>query len=150
MTLLVLPRCPHCGHSIRWFENMPVISWLLLKGKCSQCHNAISYRYPFVEIITAILSVLVVIKLGVTWQALVGLELTWTLVLTGIDFDTQLLPDRFITAISGIRIIRQMFWFVCQSHSGYFGYVFGLLCLWIVYQLFLLITGKHGMGVWRF
>ena len=89
-------RCPHCGHPIRWFENMPVISWLLLRGKCSQCHHAISYRYPLVEIITAILSVLVVMKFGVTWQALAGLALTWTLVaLTGIDFDTQLLPDRF-------------------------------------------------------
>lgn len=139
--------CPHCHHQIRWFENIPVISWLLLRGKCSQCQNAISYRYPLVEIITALLSALVVIKFGITWQALAALVLTWTLIaLTGIDFDTQLLPDRFTLPLAGLGLFVNAFGLFVSPTAAIFGYVIGFLCLWVVYQLFLLITGKHGMG----
>lgn len=139
--------CPHCHHQIRWVENIPVISWLLLRGKCSQCHHAISYRYPLVEIITAILSVLVVVKFGITWQALAALMLTWTLIaLTGIDFDTQLLPDRFTLPLAGLGLFVNAFSLFVSPTAAIFGYVIGFLCLWVVYQLFLLITGKHGMG----
>ena len=140
-------NCPNCHHRIRWFENIPVISWLLLKGKCSQCHHSIDYRYPLVEIITAILSVLVVVKFGVTWQALAALVLTWTLIaLTGIDFDTQLLPDRFTLPLAGLGLFVNAFSVFVSPTAAIFGYVIGFLCLWVVYQLFLLITGKHGMG----
>lgn len=140
-------RCPHCGHQIRWYENIPVFSWLFLQGKCSDCKNPISFRYPFVEIITAILSVLVVVKFGVTAQALAALCLTWTLIaLTGIDFDTQLLPDRFTLPLAGLGLLVNAYGLFISPTQAIFGYVIGFLCLWIVYKLFLLLTGKHGMG----
>lgn len=140
-------RCPHCGHQIRWYENIPVISWMFLRGECSDCKNPISFRYPFVEIITAILSVLVIVKFGITAQALAALFLTWMLVaLTGIDFDTQLLPDRFTLPLAGLGLFVNASNLFVSPTQAIFGYVIGFLCLWIVYKLFLLITGKHGMG----
>lgn len=140
-------RCPHCAHQIRWYENLPVISWLALRGKCSDCKAHISIRYPLVEIITAILSVLVVIKFGVTWQGLVALVFTWTLIaLTGIDFDTQLLPDRFTLPLAGLGLWVNAYGLFVSPTQAIFGYVIGFLCLWVVYKLFLLLTGKHGMG----
>lgn len=140
-------RCPHCGHQIRWYENIPVISWLLLRGRCSDCKNPISFRYPMVEIITAVLSVLVIVKFGVSFQGLAGLLLTWMLVaLTGIDFDTQLLPDRFTLPLAGLGLFVNAYGVFVKPTDAIFGYVIGFLCLWIVYKLFLLLTGKHGMG----
>ncbi|MFW2178453.1 MULTISPECIES: prepilin peptidase [unclassified Moraxella] len=140
-------RCPHCGHQIRWYENIPVVSWLALRGKCSDCKNPISFRYPMVEIITAILSVLVVVQFGVTAQAMAGLLLTWMLVaLTGIDFDTQLLPDRFTLPLAGLGLFVNVYGVFVSPTQAIFGYVIGFLCLWIVYKVFLLLTGKHGMG----
>lgn len=140
-------RCPKCNHQIRWYENVPVLSWLFLQGKCSGCKNPISFRYPFVEIITAILSVLVIVQFGVTWQGATGLILTWVLIaLTGIDFDTQLLPDRLTLPLAGLGLFVNAFSIFTTPVQAIFGYVIGFLCLWIVYKLFLLLTGKHGMG----
>lgn len=140
-------RCPHCHHQIRWYENLPVMSWLALRGKCSDCYQPIGLRYPLVEIITAILSVLVIIKFGVTWQALAALVFTWTLIaLTGIDFDTQLLPDRYTLPLAGLGLLVNAFGLFVSPTQAIFGYVVGFLCLWLVYKLFLLVTGKHGMG----
>lgn len=140
-------RCPKCQHQIRWYENIPVVSWLALRGKCSGCQNPISFRYPFVEIITAILSVLVVARFGVSLQAVFALILTWYLVaLTGIDFDKQLLPDRMTLPLAGLGLLVNAYGLFVSPTQAIFGYVIGFLCLWIVYKLFLLITGKHGMG----
>ncbi len=140
-------RCPHCAHPIRWYENMPVISWVMLRGKCSDCNYPISFRYPLIEIVTAVLSVLVIAKFGVTTQALAALLLTWVLIaLTGIDFDTQLLPDRFTLPLAGLGLFVNAYGLFVTSTQAIFGYVIGFLCLWIVYKLFLLMTGKHGMG----
>lgn len=140
-------RCPKCQHKIHWYENIPVVSWLVLRGKCSGCQNPISFRYPFVEIITAILSVLVVVRFGITWQSASALLLTWYLVaLTGIDFDKQLLPDRMTLPLAGMGLFVNAFGLFVSSTQAIFGYVVGFLCLWIVYKLFLMITGKHGMG----
>lgn len=140
-------RCPKCQHKIHWYENIPVVSWLALRGKCSGCQNPISFRYPFVEIITAILSVLVVVRFGITWQSASALLLTWYLVaLTGIDFDKQLLPDRMTLPLAGMGLFVNAFGLFVSPTQAIFGYVVGFLCLWIVYKLFLMITGKHGMG----
>lgn len=140
-------RCPQCNHQIRWYENIPVVSWLALRGKCSKCHNPIGVRYPLVEIITAILSVLVVIQFGVTLQALMALFLVWTLIaLTGIDFDTQLLPDRLTLPLAGLGLVANAFGLFITPTQAIWGYVIGFLCLWLVYILFLVITGKRGMG----
>ncbi len=141
-------RCPKCGHHIRWYENIPVISWLVLRGRCSDCHTRISPRYPFVEIITAILSVLVIIKFGVSFQGFAALILTWMLIaLTGIDFDTQLLPDRFTLPLAALGLaVNSTDWGFISPVASIWGYIIGFLCLWVVYKLFLLVTGKHGMG----
>ena len=82
-------RCPHCAHKIKWYENIPLISWLILRGRCSDCKAAIGLRYPIVELVTALLSMLVIYQFGVSAAGLSALILVWTLVaLTGIDFDT--------------------------------------------------------------
>lgn len=140
-------RCPHCGHEIRWYENIPVLSWIFLRGKCSACKSSISIRYPLVEIITAICSVLVLLKFGVNLQLVFGLGLTWSLIaLTGIDFDTQLLPDRITLPLAAAGLLANAMSLYTSPSKAIWGYVIGFLCLYIVYKLFLLLTGKHGMG----
>ncbi|WP_367109605.1 A24 family peptidase [uncultured Psychrobacter sp.] len=140
-------RCPHCAHKIRWYENIPLISWLLLRGRCSSCHAPISIRYPLVELMTALLSALVIYKFGVTASGLSALVLVWTLIaLTGIDFDTQLLPDRLTFPLAGLGLaVNSQGWFVTPTQSIW-GLLFGFLSLWVVVKIFYLITKKHGMG----
>lgn len=144
-------RCPSCGHQIRWFENIPVISWLLLRGKCASCQQAISVRYPLVEIVTALLSILVIYQFGVTVQGISALILVWTLIaLTGIDFDTQLLPDRFTFPLAGLGLaVNSQSWFVTPTESIW-GLLLGFLSLWVVVKVFYLITKKQGMGAGDF
>lgn len=148
MTLSQPPSsCPKCHTKIRWYDNIPLLSWLLLRGRCRGCGAPISVRYPLVELATALLSVLVVWKFGVSVQALTGLMLTWTLVaLTGIDFDTQLLPDSLTLPLAGLGLFVNAFGVFVTPVQAIFGYVIGFLCLWVVYKLFLWITGKEGMG----
>lgn len=148
-------RCPNCQHQIRWYENIPVISWLLLRGKCSNCKTAISIRYPVVELITALASALVFWKFGATLEAVFALGLTWSLIaLTGIDFDTQLLPDRITLPLAGFGLAANalgLFQHVTLSQSVW-GFLIGFLCLWIVNKLYFIVTlifrgqGQDGMG----
>ena len=140
-------RCPRCAHKIKWYENIPLISWILLRGRCSNCKTAIGLRYPIVELVTALLSVLVIYKFGVNATGLSALVLVWTLVaLTGIDFDTQLLPDRLTFPLAGLGLaVNSQSWFVSPTQSIW-GLLFGFLSLWIVVKVFYLITKKHGMG----
>ncbi len=140
-------RCPHCAHRIKWYENIPLISWLILRGRCSDCDNAIGVRYPIVELVTAILSALVIYQFGVTVTGLSALILVWTLIaLTGIDFDTQLLPDRLTFPLAGLGLaVNSQSWFVSPTQSIW-GLLLGFLSLWIVVKVFYLITKKHGMG----
>lgn len=140
-------RCPKCNHQIRWSENIPVISWLLLKGKCSGCRTPISARYPVVEIITGLLSVLVILVLGVTAQGLFGLLMTWFLVaLAGIDFDTQLLPDRLVYPLGMIGLFANTQGVFVSPVAAIWGALLGFLSLWSVAALYALITKKQGMG----
>ena len=141
-------RCPSCGHKITALENIPVISWLVLRGKCSKCHSGISIRYPIIELTTALLSVLVAYYFGVQWFTLAALFLTWALIaLTMIDFDTQLLPDNITLPLLWIGLLVSL---LQVSHislqASVIGAMAGYLILWSVYQLFKLITGKEGMG----
>jgi leader peptidase (prepilin peptidase)/N-methyltransferase len=140
-------RCPHCAHKIRWYENIPLVSWLLLRGRCSDCKAAIGLRYPLVELTTALLSVLVIYQFGVNATGLSALVLVWTLIaLTGIDFDTQLLPDRLTFPLAGLGLaVNSQGWFVSPTQSIW-GLLLGFLSLWIVVKVFYLITKKHGMG----
>lgn len=140
-------RCPHCAHKIRWYENIPLISWLVLRGRCSDCQAPISIRYPIVELVTALLSALVIYQFGVTAAGVFALVLIWTLIaLTGIDFDTQLLPDRLTFPLAGLGLaVNSQSWFVSPTESIW-GLLLGFLSLWVVVKIFYLITKKHGMG----
>ncbi len=140
-------RCPSCGHAISALRNIPVVSYLLLRGRCANCHAAIGMRYPLVELATAVLSLAVAWHFGVTWQTLAGLIFTWVLVaLAMIDFDTQLLPDQITLPFLWLGLFFNLFGVFTDLRSAVIGAIAGYLALWVVFQLFRLLTGKEGMG----
>lgn len=140
-------HCMHCGHALSPLDNIPVISWLLLRGHCRYCHAGISIQYPLVELLTAVASAIVVWKLGPTWAALAGLGLTWSLIaLSGIDFRVQLLPDQITFPLLWAGLLLALVPVFVASHAAIIGTVVGYLSLWSVYWLFKLLTGKEGMG----
>ena len=139
--------CPMCGHKIRAWENIPVFSYLFLRGKCSACGTDISSRYPVIEFITGLLSVAIAWHFGVTLQALGALLLTWTLIsLSMIDFDHQILPDNITLPVLWLGLILNLFSVYTDISSAVIGTVAGYLSLWSVFWLFKLLTGKEGMG----
>jgi leader peptidase (prepilin peptidase)/N-methyltransferase len=146
---LVTPAstCPACGHRIRAWENIPLLSYLLLGGRCSACGAAISVRYPLVELLTGLLSLALAWQLGPTAQALAALLLLWGLVaLTGIDLDTQLLPDQITLPLLWLGLLVNLNGLFTDLPSAVIGAVAGYLALWSVYHAFRLLTGKEGMG----
>lgn len=139
--------CPKCHSAIRWYQNIPVFSWLILRGRCASCQNPISIRYPLIELLTAICSLVIALVFGATLQMLFGLLLTWTLIaLTFIDFDTQLLPDRYTLTLAALGLAVNSYALYTSPTAAIWGYIIGFLCLWIVYYLFKIVTGKEGMG----
>lgn len=139
--------CPKCSHQIRFYENIPVISWLFLKGKCSQCKNAISLRYPLVEAATALLSVVVALHFGVTIATLLVVILTWGLVcLTLIDFDHMLLPDQIVMPLLWLGLLVNISATFVPLSDAVIGAAVGYMSLFSVFWLFKLCTGKEGMG----
>jgi leader peptidase (prepilin peptidase)/N-methyltransferase len=146
---LVTPasRCPKCDHRISALENIPVLSYLFLKGRCSGCATAISLRYPTVEITTAILSVITALHFGYSIQTLAALAFTWTLIpLFLIDFDTQFLPDSITLPLLWAGLLVSLFNVFVDSQTSIIGAAAGYLSLWTIYQLFKWATGKEGMG----
>ena len=139
--------CPKCHSAIRWYQNIPVVSWLILRGRCASCQNPISIRYPLIELLTAICSLVIALVFGASLQMLFGLLLTWTLIaLTFIDFDTQLLPDRYTLPLAALGLAVNSYAIYTSPTAAIWGYIIGFLCLWIVYYLFKIVTGKEGMG----
>ena len=139
--------CPNCGHRIRYYENIPVLSWLFLKGKCSQCNNAISIRYPLVEATTALLSLVVATSYGVTPLTFFVLLLTWVLVcLTMIDFDHMLLPDQMTLPMLWLGLLININGMIVPLDQAVIGAVAGYMSLYSVFWLFKFFTGKEGMG----
>ena len=146
---LILPHshCPHCKAEIKAWQNLPVISYLLLKGRCGQCRAPISSRYPLVELLTAALSMVVAWQYGFGWPATGMLLLTWGLIsLSMIDADTQLLPDVLVLPLLWLGLIANSFGVYTSLNDALWGAVAGYLSLWSVYWLFKLVTGKEGMG----
>ncbi len=146
---LVVPRsaCPNCGHQISALENIPVISYLFLRGKCKKCTSPISIRYPLVELLTGILFASISWKLGATGLTLVSWFFILALIaLTFIDLDTQLLPDDITLPLVWLGLLVNLNHGFCDLQSAVIGAVLGYLSLWSVYWLFKLITGKEGMG----
>ena len=147
---IVAPRsaCPSCGKQITALQNIPVLSWILLKRKCANCKAPISIRYPIIETITAVLSVVVALKFGVTAQTAAVLVLTWALIaLSVIDFDHQLLPDQITMPLLWLGLLLTVVKALpVSSEEAIIGAIAGYLSLWSVYHLFKLVTGKEGMG----
>ena len=146
---LWLPRsaCPQCGHQITALENIPLISWLFLRGRCSACSAPISARYPLVELLVAVLSAAVAWKWGISIQTLGALLLVWMLVvLAFIDLDTTLLPDSLTLPLVWLGLLFNMNGFLVSLADAVIGAMAGYLILWSVYWLFKLATGKDGMG----
>jgi leader peptidase (prepilin peptidase)/N-methyltransferase len=140
-------RCPTCGHQISALENIPVISFLLQRGRCKHCKTKISARYPAIELLTAIVSGVVAWQFGFGWVLAFALLLSWALIaLTFIDFDHQLLPDDITLPLLWLGLILSIFNLFTDMQSSIIGAVAGYLTLWSVYQLFKLTTGKEGMG----
>lgn len=146
---LVLPHshCPHCDHEIRPWENLPLVSWLALRGKCSSCRAPISGRYPLVELLCGLLSAYVAWHFGFSWQAGAMLLLTWGLLaMSMIDVDHQLLPDSIVLPLLWLGLIVNYFGLFAPLPDAVWGAIAGYLSLWSVYWLFKLVTGKEGMG----
>lgn len=146
---LVLPnsKCPHCNHEIRPWENIPVISYLFLRGKCSNCKTPISKRYPLVELSCGLFSAYVAWHFGFGWQAGGMLLLTWGLLaMSLIDADHQLLPDVLVLPLLWLGLIANYFGLYTSLEDALWGAIAGYLSLWSVYWLFKLVTGKEGMG----
>ena len=140
-------RCPHCENPIKPWQNIPIAGYLLLKGKCAGCGLAISPRYPIVEFVTAVLTLIVVLHFGVNWAALAACVLTWVLIaLALIDYDTGFLPDDLTLPFLWFGLIVNFFNVFASFSSAFFGACAGYLVFWSVNQLFKLVTGKDGMG----
>jgi leader peptidase (prepilin peptidase)/N-methyltransferase len=148
---LITPRsqCPACGHAIGALENIPVVSYLFLRGRCSACNASISARYPIVELLTGALTVAAVLRFGVTPAAAAACLFVWSLIaLTFIDFDTQLLPDSLTLPLLWGGLLANIAGWVpgVTLRDAVVGAIAGYLALWTIYWLFKLIRGKEGMG----
>ena len=140
-------RCPHCGHLISAIENIPVLSFVVLKGRCRECGSKISWRYPLIELLTGGLFALVAWNFGPSVAALGAMGFCAALVaLTFIDFDTQLLPDDITLPLLWAGLLLNVFGTYTDITSAVVGAVAGYLALWSVYWAFKLVTGKEGMG----
>lgn len=139
--------CRDCGAAIKPWHNIPVISFLLLGGQCAACGTGISWRYPTVELATALLSLAAAMTFGLSWELAGALAICWCLVaLTGIDIDTQLLPDSITLPLLWAGIAFNVFGVFTDLQSAVVGAMLGYVVLWSVFWLFKLVTGKDGMG----
>ena len=146
---LLVPHshCPQCKAPLRVIDNIPIASWLALRGKCAHCAARISARYPIVEALTALLSAIVAWKFGLTSQTALVLVFSWTLIaLTFIDADTTLLPDDLTLPLLWLGLLANVFGLFVPLKDAVLGAAAGYLVLWSIYWLFKLTTGKEGMG----
>lgn len=146
---LVVPRsrCPQCNHLIGSSENIPMLSWLFQKGRCKHCSCTISKRYPCIELLTGILSLIVALTVPFGWPLLFALIFTWVLIsLTFIDFDTMLLPDQLTLPLLWLGLLINISGTFAGLTDAVLGAAFGYLSLWSIYWGFKLLTGKEGMG----
>ncbi|HLU76694.1 MAG TPA: A24 family peptidase [Burkholderiales bacterium] len=146
---LALPRsaCPHCGHRITALQNIPVLSYLLLRGRCAGCNARISVRYPIIELLTGVATGYAAWRYGMTLAGFGAMVFLWAMIaLTFIDADTQLLPDSITLPLLWLGLLVNLNGTFVSLHAAVIGAVCGYLVLWSVYWLFKLATGKEGMG----
>ena len=140
-------HCTSCGHVIRAHENIPLLSYLILRARCSACGTRISARYPLIELATGLLFLVTALQFGPTIQSIAALGLTAVLIaLTGIDADTQLLPDNITLPLLWAGLLLSLFNVFTDPVSSIIGAIAGYMSLWSIYQLFRVLTGKEGMG----
>ncbi len=141
-------HCPHCTHPIAWYDNLPVLSYLLLGAKCRHCQTAISPLYPATELVTALLSVFVIAVFGVSMMGGLALLFTWLLIsLSAIDWRVKLLPDRLVLPLALIGLSANAFGLFTTPTSAMLGLVAGFMSLWLIATVFKIITAKDGMGL---
>lgn len=146
---LILPNstCPHCQHEIKVIENIPVISFLVLRGKCSSCKQPISWRYPAIEILTAVISAVLAWHFGFSWALLAALVFSYAMIAQAfIDWDTQYLLDDISYPLLWLGLLANTLGVFTTLENAVFGAVIGYLSLWSVFWTYKLITGKEGMG----
>ncbi len=146
---LIVPRsrCGNCGHAISAIENIPVLSYLVLLGKCAKCRTPISIQYPMVEIFTALVSLVVGWHFGVSLQALAALLFSWCLIAaSGIDIGHKILPDNITLPLLWLGLLLGLFNVFVDLETSVIGAICGYLSLWSVFIMFKLVTGKEGMG----
>lgn len=140
-------QCPQCGHLITAIENIPLLSYVLQRGRCAHCHTAIGIQYPLVETLSGCLAGIVAWKFGFGWPTAAALVFTWTLLAaSAIDFRHQLLPDDLVLPLLWLGLLAALSGLFADLPSAVIGAMAGYLSLWSVYQLFRLLTGKEGMG----
>jgi len=140
-------HCPHCKHPLQARDNIPLLSWLLLRGRCRWCKAPISVQYPLVELLTAVLSALVIVRFGASTQGAAALLFTWVLIAaSGIDVRTQLLPDQLTLPLLWLGMLLALGGVFVAAPQAILGAALGYLALWSVYWVFKLLTGKEGMG----
>lgn len=140
-------HCPKCGAKIKPWQNIPLISYLLLKGRCAHCATPISLQYPLVELFCGLMTAFVIYRFGLTLEGALALLFSWSLLaLTGIDFNEQLLPDNITLPLLWLGLLVNLRGTFATLDSAVLGAVFGYLSLWWVFWVFKLLTGKEGMG----
>jgi leader peptidase (prepilin peptidase)/N-methyltransferase len=144
---LPFSHCPECQRTLKPWHNIPIISYVVLGGKCAYCKTKISVRYPFVEALTCIASVYIAMHFGFTWQTFAALFFTWILIaLTFIDLDFQLLPDQLTFSLLGLGLGCSLFNLFCSSQDAIIGAIAGYLIFAVTQTIFKFVTGKVGMG----
>lgn len=139
--------CPHCQHSIVWFDNIPLLSFILLNGKCRHCDANISWRYPLVEALSACLSMICAWQFGYSLQLLAALIVSWSLIAQSfIDFEHFILPDQINLPVLWLGLLLSIAEVFSNSHDSIIGASLGYLSLWSIYMIFKFLTGKEGMG----
>jgi len=140
-------HCQNCNHQIKAWENIPVFGFLFLRGKCSKCKTKISHRYWLIELLTAILSTVVVYYFGWSLASLAGIFLTWLLIaIAMIDYDTLFIPDQFSLSLMWIGLFISLWAVFIEPTAAIKGALLGYLLLWSIFHLFKIVTGKDGMG----
>ena len=140
-------HCPSCGAPVRAWQNIPVVSYLILRGRCATCSTPIHWRYPAIEIVTALATVHLAWHFGIGWQLLAALGLVWSLIaLTVIDMDHQLLPDGITLPLLWAGLVANLFELFTSIDSAVIGALAGYLGFWIVYQVHFRLTGREGLG----